>query len=472
MDQNKLSRRDFLRRSALAAGGVTLAACGGIPTTQTPQAEQPAADSQAAGPTPTTAPVASQAGSISYWVFWNQYAETIDLWKPAMLEKIQPNTINISTGVNADEVFLPSVAAGTPPDIGTGSHYIDYMSKDQALAVDEFVATSANIKPDNFQEAAWKSTFYNGKQYGIPAIEGFVRRGLNYNVKLVEEAGLDPDKPPVTWTDALQWHKQLTKFDDAGNLIQIGLDPFDAEGGVFASGDGSAVCDSWGFDWYDPSTRTFNMNNEQMAAAFDTYAEFVKVIGVDNLSGMRSVEGQGTWGGSFNAGVQAMIIEGYWHPGETAHENPEISKLNRATWIPVSEDRVGKKVQFGGGHMVFIYKGAKNAPADVFKVAEFLNTTEHCDPVFKTIGWLPDYKPYLQTVDGNQFPGLDFYIKSITEANEWHYTIWNEIASFVDRKFTEVAEQVYRGQMTGAQGAEELQRAAEQEWKEAGYDTA
>jgi hypothetical protein len=44
--------------------------------------------------------------------------------------------------------------------------------------------------------------------------------------------------------------------------------------------------------------------------------------------------------------------------------------------------------------------------------------------------------------------------------------------SFVERKYLEVAEQVYRGQMTGAQGAEEMQSAAEQEWKEAGYDKA
>ena len=52
-------------------------------------------------------------------------------------------------------------------------------------------------------------------------------------------------------------------------------------------------------------------------------------MGADNLQGVRSVEGQGTWGGSYNAEVQAMIIEGYWHPGETAKEKPEVAKLNR-----------------------------------------------------------------------------------------------------------------------------------------------
>ena len=43
--------------------------------------------------------------------------------------------------------------------------------------------------------------------------------------------------------------------------------------------------------------------------------------------------------------------------------------------------------------------------------------------------------------------------------------------SFVERKFAETIEQVYRGQMGAEQAAEELQNAAEQEWKEAGFAT-
>jgi ABC-type glycerol-3-phosphate transport system substrate-binding protein len=164
-----------------------------------------------------------------------------------------------------------------------------------------------------------------------------------------------------------------------------------------------------------------------------------------------------------------MILEGYWHPGETAHDKPEVSKVNRATWMPVPDNRKGKHVQFGGGHMVFFYKGAKNPAQMAWPVAEFLNSNEHCDPVFKTVGWLPDYKPFLKTVDATPYPGLDFYLKSVDEANEWHYPIWNEIMTFVSTKYNEYFEQVYRGKMTGKDAAAALQKAAEQEWKEAGY---
>lgn len=475
MSEKKLNRRDFLRLSMVAAGGAALAACTAAPapTAQNPSATAaPGGEATAApaaeAPTTNAAPVA-EAGVVSYWTFWTQYANAAKVFQPILEERVAPHKIDIKTGVDSEQVFLTAVAAGTPPDIGTGHHYIDYMSKGQAIEVGDFVATSSILKKENFSEAAWNGQFYQGKHYGVSGIEAFVRRGLNYNTQLVEEAGLDPEKPPQTWPEMLDWHKKLTKFDSAGNLTHIGYDPTDAEGGLFATSDGSFIPDSWGFRWFDNQSRTFNIDNPLMAEGMDTLAEFVKIIGPDNLAGMRSVEGQGSWGGSFNAGIQAMLVEGYWHPGETFNEKPDVAKLNRATWIPVPEGRKGAKVQQGGGHMVFLYKGAKNPPEWAWPVAEFINTKEHCDPVFSTVGWLPDYKPYLATVDASPYPGLDFYIRSVDEATEWNFPLWCEIETFVNTKYNEYFEKVYRGEMTGKDAAAALQKDAEQEWKEAGY---
>jgi multiple sugar transport system substrate-binding protein len=450
MRNKKLSRREFLRTGALAAGGAALA--GAIPSA-------------------LAAPPAQEGVVINYWAFWNNYGAAVEAFQDALNEYVAPNTVQVTVGVNAEEAFLPAVSAGTPPDIGTGHHYVDYMANEQIVPIEDFVAASEVIQKQFFPDAAWNGTFWNGVQYGVSAIEAFVRRGLNYNTRLVEEAGLDPDNPPQTWSELLAWHEALTKFDDAGNLIQIGLDPYDAEGGVFASNDGSFQSESWGFKWWDRDTETFDLNNEMMANSFDTMGEFVKIVGADNLNGFRAVAGQGTWGTAFEAEVQAMIIEGYWHPGEVAVTKPEVSQYNRASWAPVSDNRRGTKMQFAGGHMVFLFKGAV-VPADVtFPVAEFLNTNAHFDPVYELVGWLPAYIPYLQTVDTSIYPGLDFYVQSISEATE----IWGsngvETESFIGRKMNELRERHYRGELTGAQAAEELQREAEQNWDESGYGT-
>jgi ABC-type glycerol-3-phosphate transport system substrate-binding protein len=291
----------------------------------------------------------------------------------------------------------------------------------------------------------------------------------------VEEAGLDPDNPPVTWPELLEWHEKLTQFDDAGNLLQIGLDPYDAEGGARGGGDGHFIADSWGFQWFDPDSGEFNLDNEKMAEGLETMGEFVRIVGPDNLQGMRSVEGQGTWGGAYNAEVQAMIIEGYWHPGETAHEKPEVSEVTRATWPPVPENRRDVKYQFGGGHPTFLFKDAEHA-LEGWPVMEWLQSDACLDIIFETIGWLPALTSYINEVTEDckahpedYPPGLEFYLRSAEEATEWHESAKCPITSFASTKTGELREAVYRDEMSGAEAAKKLQEACEQEWKEAGF---
>ncbi|MDI7277210.1 MAG: extracellular solute-binding protein, partial [Anaerolineae bacterium] len=286
--------------------------------------------------------------------------------------------------------------------------------------------------------------------------------------KMVEEAGLDPDEPPHTWSEVLEWHKALTKFDSAGNLLQIGLDPYDAMGGSLQFDNGFFASLSWGWDWFDEEKGTFDLNNEKMAESFEVMGEFYKIAGPDNMAGMRQVEGQGTWGGSFNTGVQAMIIEGYWHPGETTFEKPEVAAHNRSSWAPVPDSRKAAKVQGYGGHYILLFKDAPH-PREAFKIAEVVNTTPACDLIFKVVGWLPALKPYLATVDPKTYNGLEFYMRSVDEATDWHTPARCPITGFVQTQYIELREAVYRGQMTGAQAAAEFQRRVDEEWKAAGF---
>ncbi len=385
-----------------------------------------------------------------------------------MNEAVAPNTVELTNGVGIDEAFLTAVAAGTPPDIGTGGRYSQYMSSGQVLPIADLVAASSVVKQELFAGEAWETTFWDGTQYGVSSIEAFVRRGLNYNSRLVEEAGLDPDNPPQTWEDLFVWHEALTKFDNAGNLLQIGFDPIDAIGGQFANAqDGSFAAESFGVKWYDPSTRTIDFTG--MGESYDMYAQFIQVIGADNLSGFRSAEGQGSWGAAFNAQVQAMLVEGYWHPGETFIQQPDVAEYNRATWTPVPASRAGTKLQVAGGHMVFFWKDADVSANVAWPVAEALLSAEHCDFVFNQVGWLPAYLPFLETADPEKFPGLKFYFDSLTEATEWWELDKMEILPFVAQKNSELRERVYRGELTGAQAEEELQEVVEQEWEDAGY---
>src|SRR5690606_29751239 len=283
-----------------------------------------------------------------------------------------------------------------------------------------------------------------------PANEGFLRYGLNYNAQMVEEAGLDPDSPPETWSECLEWHKALTKFDDAGNMLQIGLDPYDAMGGQLAIQDGFFATVSWGWKWFDPETGQFDLDNEMMAQSFEVMGEFIKLVGPDNMAGMRQVEGQGGWGPSFNAGVQAMIIEGYWHPGETQIQKPEVAQYNRATWAPVPDERRGVKVQATGGHYVIIYQEAKRKE-EMFKIAEFLNTDTAMNIIFENTGWLPGQPAFVETIDPSAYPGLDFYFRSVDEATEWSTPARCPITQFASQQYQQLREAHFREEMTAAE---------------------
>ncbi len=453
-----LSRRSFLRAAGSVGAGALLAACA-APTGSAP--------SDASG---DSAAPSSEGKVIKFYVFWGSPGAIADqlLADPDLESYIGAgNSIDFRADFPT-EARLTAVASGTPPDIGIWGSYLDFMSRDVVIPLDDYIAASDVIAPDKFVPGNWDVIQYQGSVYGIPAFECFVRRGLNYNSRLVEEAGLDPDAPPATWEELLVWHEALTKFDSAGNLIQYGLDPYDAEGGTGPGNDGWFLPESWGFTYFNEDTKEFNLDNDEMAQGLEVMGEFVKIIGPDNLAGMRAVEGQGTWGGAFNAEIQAMIIEGYWHPGETVNEKPEVAPYNRSTWVPVPESRRGTQIQFGGGHMVQIFKDGQYKD-EAWPIAEWVQSNHVCDLIFNEIGWLPAYLPYFETADQEKYPGLKFYFDSVNEANYWGPFIRNEIQAFVEVQFQRVREAVFRGEMTGEQAAANLQEQAENEWRQAGF---
>lgn len=100
------------------------------------------------------------------------------------------------------------VVAGNPPDLA------------QLIMADlEFVANDLRAKPidtlvppDEYQAyvkgeyplhpRGLKLTELEGRTYGIPYV--FSTPTLFYNADLFRQAGLDPDKPPTTWTEVKQ----------------------------------------------------------------------------------------------------------------------------------------------------------------------------------------------------------------------------------------------------------------------------
>jgi maltose-binding protein MalE len=469
MKSKKISRRSLLRASLMGTAGAALAACVPAPAAPAAPAAAPAAPAAAdpakpAAAAPTDAPAPAAAGTVVYWPCWGNVEPAMKAISelPELKEALGGATFEWRSGIGNAEV-LTALAGGTPPDGASNINYVNFMATGQFQDLGPRISASGVIQKDDFIEASWKNGAWKGVQYGVPAVEHFLNYGLNFNSQHVQDAGLDPAKPPVTWSETLEWHKKLTKFDPAGNVQVIGLDPYDAMAGET---DFQGV--SFGFTPYDENSNKHDFNNAGMVESMKVGAEFYKVVGPDKMVAMRQVEGQGGWGPSFNAGVQSMLIEGYWHPGETVVQKPEVAKVNVAAWAPVSDARAGKKVQGIGGHFLPIFTDAKN-PEGMWKFIEFMVGNKPCDIMFKEVGWLPSRKSYLGTVKAEAYPGLKFYIDAATTATDWIPNFRRSpIHGFIQTQYQELRESVYRGSMSAEDAAAELQKRVDAEWKAQG----
>lgn len=452
MQFNHLSRRQFLQWSALAGSALALAAC---PAAAPSGGEQPAAAGEAAP--------AAEGAVITYWYGWGNL-------DPAMAKIVETEewqahiggaTLEYKGSVN-DEAMLTSIAGGNPPDCHSNHDYPNYHARGATITVGDMAEASSIVKKENMLDWVWEYSFFGGEMIGVPGIESYVQYGLNWNADAAEKAGLDNNAPPKTWNEVLEWHKALTKKDDAGNLLQLGLDPHDAMGG-----DVDFQPFSYGVKWYDEETKQFDLDNERMVDVIEITAEFLRIAGPDQFDGMRQVEGNGSWGAAFEAGVQTMIIEGYWHPGEAQINKPEIAQFNRASWAPVSDDRKEVKMQAVNAHFVQIFKDAKNKEG-AFKLGEFFNTVKACEIIFAEVGWIHGVKEYIPTVDANAYPGLKFYIDSEAEATEWHLLRRCPIHWFVKDQWDALRAQVARDQITAAEAAAQLHTRAIEEFEAQG----
>jgi ABC-type glycerol-3-phosphate transport system substrate-binding protein len=451
-DKKALSRRGFLKLSSMVAATAALAAC--VPAAAPGSA--PAASGGAAAP-------AAQGATVTYWYAWGNL-------DPAMAKIVETEEfkkhmngakLEYKGSVNG-EAMLTSIAGGNPPDCHSNHDYVNYFARGAAIPVQDMASASSIVKKENMLDWVWDYSFFDGQMIGVPGIESYVQYGLDYNIDAAEKAGLDTKNPPRTWAETLDWHKKLTKKDSAGNLTQLGLDPGDAMGGDVDFGPLS-----YGVTWYDEKTKEFHLDDERITKYLNDTSEFIRFAGPDQFAGMRQVEGNGGWGAAFEAGIQTMIIEGYWHPGETTIHKPEIGKLNRASWAPMSDDRKDVKMQAVNAHFVQILKDGKNHDG-AFKLGEFFNTVKACEIIFKEVGWIHGVKEYVPTVDANAFPGLKFYIDSAKEATEWHLLRRCPIHGFVANQLTAIREQVFRDKMKPAEAAAELQKRALAEFEAQG----
>lgn len=119
---------------------------------------------------------------------------------------------------------LTAHKSGTPPvtSVLLSTDMFTLIDEDAIVPFDSFIKTEDDKKwLASFFPAFMENSQTGGKTWGIPFQRSTVV--LYWNKELFKEAGLDPEKPPTTWAEQLDFAQKLTKKDASGNVTQWGV---------------------------------------------------------------------------------------------------------------------------------------------------------------------------------------------------------------------------------------------------------
>ena len=168
-----------------------------------------------ATPQPTALP---EKVTITYWHLPDVMDVDLAAKQVAAFEAAYPNihveVVPISTET-AEEGILAALAAGVPPDVCqmNATEVAKYAQWGATVALDQFA--DWNTLKARIPEGAIQ-TYYD-HVYAMPWRTNPVM--LFYNKDLFKAAGLDPEKPPATWSEFLTDAEALTRDSDGDGKI-------------------------------------------------------------------------------------------------------------------------------------------------------------------------------------------------------------------------------------------------------------
>jgi sn-glycerol 3-phosphate transport system substrate-binding protein len=148
------------------------------------------------------------------------YAEQFSKEHPSI--KVKP----VYTGTYQESIVksLTAHKSNEPPSTAI------LLSTDMFTLIDEDAIVPWETVTAGAEDQAWMKSFFpafmknsqtGGKTWGIPFQRSTIV--LYWNKEAFKEAGLDPNRPPASWTEQVEFAKRLTRRDASGNVTQWGL---------------------------------------------------------------------------------------------------------------------------------------------------------------------------------------------------------------------------------------------------------
>jgi multiple sugar transport system substrate-binding protein len=308
---SELSRRAFLRGSALLAAGAALVAC-------TP-ATAPAGGESTSGAASSDA--AAESTTITYWTFWaDRWGEfqqqLVDEYNTSQ-DQLQVEMLIVPWGDLATKL-LTAVSAGNPPDFSiiNRSEVVEWAVRGGVMPLDDFIDASTVTKPDDWFPVAWTECTWEGKSYAQPFESGTYAAW--YNHELFTDAGLDLSKLPVTWSEVDAAAAAITSGNAADGYERVGFIPWGSRQDLLG----------WlaGGEWYDEETQTITAVTPENIAAMEWVKQYADKYGGEAMERFRQGLGGGdTEDDPFFRGQMGMVWKGSWSLSSKTEYAPDVA---------------------------------------------------------------------------------------------------------------------------------------------------
>jgi len=297
--------------------------------------------------------------------------------------------LSMGAGRMDPQKLMTSIVGNVAPDIIYQDRFTisDWASRGAFRSLDDLITRDSKTDPlcpteKQYYPAPWQEASYQGKVYAIPTSSD--NRILYWNKKIFREeadnlkkAGLDPERPPRTWSELLAYSKVLTKFDKSGKLVRAGFLPNFGNSWLYMY----AFQNNASF--MSPDGRKCTMNTPEAREALEYIIKGYDIVGGYEMAKNFESGFQGNENDCFIVGQVVMKIDGDWILNTLARYAPDL-EFNGSP-PPVPDDRYNHKGRFAneketfvtwmGGFSLAVPKGAKNVEGG-WRLIKFMTSTE------------------------------------------------------------------------------------------------
>lgn len=313
--------------------------------------------------------------------FWAQkFEDTTDAWFKKWTEEFNKSQdkiqvkLQIVPGDAWAQKLKAAQASGKAPDVLT----MNYSNIAPSAKLEQIKPLNDLMKPESFDDLHDNVKDFvtvNGKYYAFPKLVE-PSAVLYYRKDLFEAAGINPDRPPVTWDELIEYGKKLTQKGIYGfSIAQTAPD---------------LGWSSWGLQYNSaghlPITDDWSKANV-MDDGYRKLLTFYKTLYQEGIIPKQALSGYAD-AAPFGKGKLAMVASGSWSMGLFRNEYKNmLDKIGVAPMPSIDGDQTKPTATLGGWTLVvdgkskhpneaaqyieWLLAGDPNIMIDFFKTSKF-----------------------------------------------------------------------------------------------------